>query len=101
MVLKSESNIWLQDDEDTCKIQDLALHASCQRLDCTGLQSQQHLCAPELLRILKLMESCASKAAAEDLLHMPVSIWQGVVPQLFSLLVSAKVTLSTEPILQA
>ena len=46
---------------------------------------------PELLRIMKLLGSGDSGAAVGDVLQIPVSLWQAVVPQLLSLLVSSKV----------
>ena len=48
---------------------------------------------PELLRVVKLLGSSDSEASATEMLQIPVSLWQALVPQLLSLLVSNKVCL--------
>ncbi len=72
-------------------LEGLALHASCQRLRHAGLTSQQYLCTPELLRIIKLVSGGRCEAAVAEVLQISVSLWQAVVPQLLSLLLSSKV----------
>lgn len=89
--LRSESIV--QERLQGSQLEELAVHASCQRLKLAGLTSQQYLCMPELLRVVKLLGSSDSEASATEMLQIPVSLWQALVPQLLSLLVSNKVCL--------
>lgn len=70
---------------------ELAIRASCQRLRSASLGSREHLAAPELLRVLKLVEMSESPSAVAEALQVPVGLWQAIVPQLFSLLDSTRV----------
>ena len=88
----------MQESVQNLNLEKLAIHASCQRLRLAGLTSQQYLCMPELLRIIKLLSGGSSSTAVEDVLQVPVSLWQAVVPQLLSLLVNTKVWSKPDPL---
>lgn len=81
----------IQESNLDVHVEELAVQASCQRLKLAGLSARYHLSAPELLRILKLLETGLSSHSADSILEVPVSLWQAVVPQLLSLLISAQV----------
>ncbi len=65
-------------------LRSLAIDASCQRLATARAPDHlPHLAAPELLRILKELEG-ADGTLVSTVQRVPASLWQCVVPQLFS-----------------
>ena len=80
---------WTTRDE---VLRSLAIRASCQRLMTTCLPRHQlDLAAPELLRVLKLLEEGCDQIAMDHIIHVQPLWWEAVVPQLFSQLTNPKV----------
>jgi len=74
----------LQESPWKSTLQDLAVKASCQRLATAATPNHlPHLAAPELLRVLKVVEGCSSMDLSM-VERIPSRLWQAVVPQLFS-----------------
>ena len=82
----------MQDQLRDGYLEGLALQASCQRLKTAGVASHNHLCTPEVQRILKVLGCYPSSAAVAAVLEVPIQMWQGAVPQLFSMLVADEVS---------
>lgn len=78
----------MQDEE----LISLAIDASCQRLRAAQGSVGVDGALPELLRIMKLLQGYGSNEKALLAVHsVPAQLWQPVVPQLFSLLISPQV----------
>ena len=80
---------WTTQDE---VLRSLAIRASCQRLMTTCVPHHQlDIAAPELLRVLKLLEEGCDQIAMNHIKHVQPLWWEAVVPQLFSQLTNPKV----------
>jgi hypothetical protein len=91
MAFVLEATGCLQECPWKAALQDIAINASCQRLAIAAMPDHlHHLAAPELLRILKVLEGGPSTVVSK-VERIPARLWQAVVPQLFSHLASPKV----------